>query len=125
AAPNPSDAVAKSGLPAFVDAKLDGIRVQVHRWPGEGTTGAAADEVRLFTRSLDDITDRLPEVVAQARALPESTFVLDGEVIALRPDGRPVPFQLIAARTATTDAEAAAGLPVALFAFDVLHVAGR
>ncbi|TNU73200.1 ATP-dependent DNA ligase [Miniimonas arenae] len=126
AAPNPSDAVAKSGLPAFVDAKLDGIRVQVHRWPGDGTTGAAgADEVRLFTRSLDDITDRLPEVVAQARALPESTFVLDGEVIALRPDGRPVPFQLIAARTATTDAEAAAGLPVALFAFDVLHVAGR
>ena len=54
-APDPADALAKTGLPALVDAKLDGIRVQVHR---------DGDDVRVFTRSLDDITDRVPEVVA-------------------------------------------------------------
>src|SRR5690606_13898730 len=57
-----------------VDAKLDGIRVQVHR---------DGDAVLVVTRSLDDITSRLPEVVEVARALPATRFVLDGEALAL------------------------------------------
>ncbi len=77
--------------PAGVEWKLDGIRVQVHR---------DGDEVRVFTRTLDDITDRLPEVVAAgARRRAGPGVVLDAEAIALRPDGRPRPFQETASRT--------------------------
>jgi DNA ligase-1 len=83
-APDPEGAVAKTGLPAVVDYKLDGVRVQVHR---------AGKEVVIFTRSLDDITARLPEVVDLVRSLPEDYLVLDGEVLALYPDGSPQPFQ--------------------------------
>ncbi len=78
--------------PAAVEWKIDGIRVQVHR------RGA---DVRVFTRTLDDITRRVPEVAAAVRALDVSTAVLDGEAVALRPDGRPYPFQLTAARAAS------------------------
>src|SRR6478752_41511 len=91
AAPDPVSAVEKSGLPALVDTKLDGIRVQVHR---------DGDEIRLYTRSLDDITDRLPDVVRAVAQLPARQLVLDGEVLAVDDRGRPVPFQQIAARTA-------------------------
>src|SRR6478672_8490029 len=62
------------GEPVAVDVKLDGIRIQVHR---------RGDSVQVATRSLDDITDRLPEVVAVARSLPATEFVLDGEALAL------------------------------------------
>ncbi len=65
-----------------VDTKLDGIRIQVHR---------SGDDVLVVTRSLDDITDRLPEVVALARSLDADSFVLDGEALALDADGRPRP----------------------------------
>ena len=74
-APDPDAAIGKTGLPVLVDHKLDGIRVQVHR---------SGDQVRVFTRSLDDITARLPEVAAAVRALPQQTLVLDGEVLSLR-----------------------------------------
>jgi DNA ligase-1 len=83
-APGPNAALDKTGLPAVVDYKLDGVRVQVHR---------AGEQVRIFTRSLDDITARLPEVVAVARSLPHDQLVLDGEVLSLRSDGRPEAFQ--------------------------------
>ena len=113
--PGPTAAVARTGLPALVDAKLDGIRVQVHR---------DGDEVRVFTRSLDDITGRLPEVVAAVRALPHERVVLDGEVLALREDGRPEVFQAVASRTmSSTDVDAAQRrLPLRPFFFDVLRV---
>ncbi|WP_244927751.1 ATP-dependent DNA ligase [Nocardioides sp. W7] len=94
-----------------VDTKLDGIRIQVHR------TGA---RIVIATRSLDDITERLPEVVEVARSLPSEHFVLDGEAIALDDDGRPRAFQETASRTAQ-----AAGVRVTPFFFDVLHVDGR
>ena len=99
-APGPADALIKSGVPAIVDVKLDGIRVQVHR---------RGDDVRIFTRSLDEITERLPEVVAAVRTIVADELVLDGEVLALRSDGRPEAFQLVASRTAThtTDADRA------------------
>ncbi len=113
--PGPAAAVARTGLPALVDAKLDGIRVQVHR---------DGDEVRVYTRSLDDITGRLPEVVAAVRALPHERVVLDGEVLALREDGRPEVFQAVASRTmSSADVDAARRrLPLRPFFFDVLRV---
>ncbi|WP_329619309.1 ATP-dependent DNA ligase [Streptomyces sp. NBC_01255] len=113
-----TDAIAALGACA-VEEKLDGIRVQVHR---------SGDDVRVHTRSLDDITDRLPEVVATARAVPSDAFILDGEVIALDPGtGRPVSFQSIASRVGSrTDvAGARAALPLTAVFFDVLAADGE
>ena len=103
--------VAPDGGPVAVDTKLDGIRIQVHR---------DGDDVRIATRSLDDITHRLPEVVALARSLPAERFVLDGEAIALDDAGRPRPFQETASRTAQDS-----GVAVSSYFFDVLHLDGR
>ncbi len=111
-APSVAEALAKagSGAEVAVDVKLDGIRIQVHR------SGA---EVLVATRSLEDITARLPEVVAVARSLPATSFVLDGEALALGDDGRPRPFQETASRTAMTE-----GVVVTPYFFDVLHLDG-
>ena len=106
---------------AAVEWKLDGIRVQAH---------IADGKVRLFTRSLDDITDRLPEVVTALAALPVHDAVFDGELIALRADGRPYAFQDTASRAASeVDAPSAtrqrAGtVPLSVFLFDALHLNG-
>ncbi len=107
-------ALASLGV-AAVEEKLDGARVQVHRSDGQ---------VRVFTRSLDDITERVPEVVAAAAALPVSAAVLDGEAIALDPAGRPRPFQVTASRIGTRSA-ARAGVPLSLVLFDALHLDGE
>jgi DNA ligase-1 len=72
------------GQAAF-EYKLDGARIQVHK---------GDDEVRIFTRQLQDVTERLPEVVEWTRTLPVREIVLEGEAIALRPDGKPLPFQV-------------------------------
>ena len=72
--------------------KLDGARIQVHR---------DGDDVGVYSRTLDDVTARVPEVVRAALALPARSFVLDGEAIALRADGRPFPFQVTGSRFAT------------------------
>ena len=103
---------------AAVEWKLDGARVQVHR---------AGPEVAVFTRTLDDITARVPEVVAAALALPVRVAVLDGEVIALHPDGRPHPFQVTAGRVGSRlEVERlAATLPLTAFLFDLLHLDGQ
>jgi DNA ligase 1 len=98
----------------LVDGKLDGIRIQVHRRAGE---------VTVFTRSLDVITERVPEVVEAVAALPGGDLVLDGEAIVLLDGGRPAPFQVTGARTASS--ADVAGLrervPLTTFLFDVLH----
>ena len=99
--------------PAAVEWKLDGARVQVHR---------AGADVAVFTRTLDDVTARVPEVVAAARALPARAAVLDGEAIALRPDGRPEPFQVTASRFGTRAGRTA---PLSPFFFDLLHLDGE
>jgi DNA ligase-1 len=84
-------------------------------------------EVAVFTRTLDDITARVPEVVAVALALPVGSAVLDGEVIALHPDGRPHPFQVTAGRVGSRlEVERlAATLPLTVFLFDLLHLDGQ
>ncbi|WP_435612410.1 ATP-dependent DNA ligase [Streptomyces sp. bgisy159] len=101
-----------------VEEKLDGIRVQVHR---------DGDDVRLYTRTLDDITDRLPELTAVARELGGGRFILDGEVIAFDERGRPRSFQETAGRVGSRVdvATAALAVPVSPVFFDVLSVDGR
>jgi DNA ligase-1 len=112
-APTISDALAKI-TPAAVEWKMDGIRVQVHLRDGQ---------VRLFTRTLDEITDRLPGVVAELSRLPARDAVLDGELVALQEDGRPYPFQVTASRTSRRTGEPAAGLSTYLF--DIVHLDGQ
>src|SRR5690606_10020196 len=96
-----ADALALTGT-ASVEWKLDGARVQAHR---------AGDDVRLFTRNLNDVTDRLGGVVEVVRALPGGDLVLDGEVLGLTDDGVPSAATWGAAR----------GDSLRAFFFDVLH----
>ena len=114
-APDLATALGRTG-PAAVEWKLDGVRVQIHR---------DGHDVAVFTRTLDDITDRVPEVVEAARSLHAGSAVLDGEVLALQPDGRPRPFQVTSSRTARRDvAPARAEIPLTTVLFDALHVDG-
>ncbi|WP_166903953.1 ATP-dependent DNA ligase [Mycobacterium sp. DL440] len=109
-----ADALERLGGTAILEAKLDGARVQIHR---EGS------EVSVFTRSLDDVTHRLPEVVEATLALPATDLIADAEAIALRPDRRPHPFQVTAARfgrKTPNDLE-----PLSVFFFDLLHIDGQ
>jgi DNA ligase-1 len=101
-----------------VDCKLDGIRIQVHK---------DADDVRVFTRSLEEITARVPEVVETALRVRAGRAVLDGEAIALDGDGRPRPFQETGARTASrVDVDALRReVPLTTYFFDLLHVDGE
>lgn len=115
-APDLTGALAKlrdddGAAPVVADGKIDGIRVQVHK---------AGEEVAVFTRSLDDITERVPEIVDVVRALPAEELILDGEAIALGPSGRPRPFQETASRTGSHDG-AAGTTPLTVFFFDLLH----
>ena len=109
---------------AALEWKIDGIRVQIHR---------DGQQVRVFTRTLDDITDRVPEIVTMALALDVSSAVIDGEAVALRPDGRPHAFQVTSARVASQTAAPArpargaprASVPLTAFLFDLLHLDGH
>ena len=108
------EALEKLGGTAIFEAKLDGARVQIHR---------AGDQVTVYTRSLDDVTSRLPEVVEATLALPVHELIADGEAIALRPDGRPQPFQVTGSRFGRSVEVAAARTahPLSVFYFDILH----
>ncbi|MBY8338629.1 ATP-dependent DNA ligase [Streptomyces sp. KC 17012] len=109
-----AEAVGKLGTCA-VEEKLDGIRVQVHR---------DGDTVRIYTRTLDDITDRLPELTTAALELNGQRFILDGEVISFDADGRPRSFQETAGRVGSRVdvATAAEAVPVSPVFFDALSV---
>jgi DNA ligase-1 len=114
-APDLAAALTKTGA-AGVEWKLDGVRVQIHR---------DGDDVAVYTRTLDDITARVPEVVAATRALDVRAAILDGEVIASTAAGRPAPFQVTSARVARRDVETArAAVPLGLTLFDALHLDG-
>ncbi|HEX5256052.1 MAG TPA: ATP-dependent DNA ligase [Mycobacterium sp.] len=109
-----ADAIERHGGRAIFEAKLDGARVQIHR---------AGDEVTVYTRSLDDVTARLPEVVEATLALPVDNLIADGEAIALRPDNRPHRFQVTASRfgRSVDIAAALATQRLSVFFFDILH----
>lgn len=100
---------------ASLEWKLDGARIQVHR---------DGDEVRAFTRNLNDVTVRVPEIVNVVRAFPARTFVLDGEAIGLREDALPRRFQDTMSRFGTDDATNHS-MTLAPFFFDVLHLDGE
>jgi DNA ligase-1 len=106
-----ADAVALLGS-AFVEAKLDGVRIQVHR---------DRDRVRVFTRNLRDVTSSLPEVVAAAIGYTAWSFILDGEALLFGPSG-PEQFQDSMSRFGSDPG--AGDLPLAIFFFDCLHLDG-
>jgi DNA ligase-1 len=121
-APDVADAVGGLGL-SSVEWKLDGIRLQVHK---------RGDDVRIFTRNLNDITDRMPEVVAIVRRLPAEQVVLDGEAVTMTDEARPQPFQDTMSRVgrhrSAGDSPNPGGEPTATVAphfFDCLHLDGE
>ena len=109
---DPAEIVAALGPDAIVDDKYDGIRAQIHC---DGT------EVRIFSRTLDDVTHRFPEVVEAARAIGRS-LILDGEIVAYR-EGI-LPFATLQKRLGrrTVGAKLLADAPVVFFAFDLVFL---
>ena len=112
-APSVADAIAETGR-ASIEWKLDGIRIQVHRRAGE---------VSIYTRNLNDITERLADVADVVRSLPGDDLVLDGEALVVDPaSGRPVAFQDTASRVSADDQRPQSVQP---FFFDIVHLDGR
>ncbi|WP_369130848.1 ATP-dependent DNA ligase, partial [Modestobacter roseus] len=107
-------ALADLGSEVTVEFKLDGARIQVHR---------DGDDVRVWTRTLREVTDGVPELVERIRALPCQRAVLDGETLALDDDGRPRAFQDTMSRFGSDSADA--GVLLSPFLFDLLHLDGR
>lgn len=105
---------------ATLEQKLDGARIQVHK---------RGEDVRIYTRGLKEVTRAVPEVVEAARALAAEEVVLDGEVIAMRADGRPHAFQTTMRRFGrkleARVADLREALPLTPFYFDCLHVDGE
>ncbi|MGH8220316.1 MAG: ATP-dependent DNA ligase [Steroidobacteraceae bacterium] len=108
------EALHELGEAAF-EYKLDGARIQAHK---------AGEEVRLYTRTLNEVTAALPEIVESVRGLGSRVIVLDGEAIALDAAGHPHPFQITMRRFGRKlDVEAVrAGLPIRAFFFDCLRL---
>jgi DNA ligase 1 len=103
---------------AALEYKLDGARIQIHR---------LGEDVRVYSRRLHDVTGAVPEIVEAVRALPSREMILDGEAIALRPEGTPHPFQVTMSRFGRRlDVERSrAELPLRAFLFDALRVEGQ
>src|SRR5262249_32593317 len=112
-----SEALERMGE-AALELKLDGARVQVHK---------AGDEGRVYSRRGNQVTPAVPRLVETVRALPARQLLLDGETIALRPDGSPYPFQATMRRFGRKlDVERLRGeLPLTPFFFDILHLDGQ
>jgi DNA ligase-1 len=100
-----------------LEYKLDGARVQIHK---------AGSDIRIYSRTLHDVTDSAPDVVSVVERLPARELILDGEVLALQPDGRPRPFQMTMRRFGRRRdvQDLQKELPLTLFLFDCLHVDG-
>lgn len=94
-----------------IEWKLDGARIQVHK---------SGDEVVAYTRNLNEMTERVPDVVELVRAMPAESLILDGEVLRLRADGRPLPFQDTMSQFGR-EAENQAPVEMTPFFFDVIH----
>ena len=112
-----TDAIGQLGSAAF-EFKFDGARIQLHK--------RSDDEVRIFTRRLNDVSAAVPELVEIGRRLPAREIVLDGEAIALRPDGSPHPFQVTMRRFGRKlDVDGLRNqLPLSAVFFDILWIDG-
>ncbi|MCB9677821.1 MAG: ATP-dependent DNA ligase [Alphaproteobacteria bacterium] len=117
-AETPAEALVLLDHDAFVDRKLDGVRVQIHR---------DGDAVRVYTRHLHDVTGMVPEVAQAARSFPWEQFVLDGEAIAMRDDGSPHPFQVTMKRFGrkVDVGRLRLELPLSTYIFDALLLDGE
>jgi DNA ligase-1 len=116
----PSDivgALARLGE-ATLEYKLDGARIQIHK---------AGDEVKVFSRRLRDVTHAVPEVLDVVSSVPARELILDGEVIALKLDGAPQPFQVTMRRFGRKldVGRLQRELPLAPFVFDILYLDGQ
>jgi DNA ligase-1 len=102
------------GAAAF-EWKMDGARIQVHK---------LGDEVRIYTRSLNEIGAAIPEIVERVRTFAEHSLVLDGEAIAFDASRRPHPFQVTMRRFGRKlNVEASRGiLPIEAYFFDCLRI---
>jgi DNA ligase-1 len=102
---------------ALLEFKLDGARIQVHK---------SGDQVAVYSRRLNDVTAAVPELVEAVRRLSARDLILDGEVIALRPDGTPHPFQITMSRFGKKleVARASVEIPLTPFFFDLVYLDG-
>jgi len=115
-ASSPGEAVTALGpAPVSVEVKLDGARIQAHRHGGPGS------RVEVFSRTLADITARVPELVEVVSAFPGGSLILDGETLTLDEDGAPRPFQETMSRFGSTGARAEILRP---WFFDILYADG-
>jgi DNA ligase-1 len=116
-AADPADALRQLGGEAAFEWKMDGARIQVHK---------SGDVVRVYTRSLNDVTAAVPEVVETVRALAPNDLILDGEAIAFDASGRPHPFQITMRRFGRKldVARLRIELPMRAFFFDCLRLDG-
>jgi DNA ligase-1 len=114
-AADPAEALAELGGKVAFEWKMDGARIQVHK---------LGDEVRVYTRSSNEVTDAVPEIVEMIRALPEAALILDGEAIAFDASERPHPFQITMRRFGRKlkVEESRAELPIKAFFFDCLRL---
>jgi DNA ligase-1 len=113
-----AEALGQLGGEAAFEWKMDGARVQAHK---------AGDIVRLYTRSLNDITAAVPDIVEAVSGLPVREIILDGEALAFGPNGRPLPFQVTMRRFGRRlDVERLrAELPLGVFFVDCLRLDER
>ncbi|GAA4292272.1 ATP-dependent DNA ligase [Actinokineospora soli] len=102
--------------PCLVEYKMDGARIQVHKHDGQ---------VRVWTRTLREITASVPELVDLVHGLPCASVILDGETLALTDDGRPRPFQETMSRFGSTVEEQVKALLLRPYFFDCLHLDGQ
>ena len=117
---DPNDIFAELGAGAYADDKYDGIRAQIHR----GSTQSPTPQVRIYSRTLDDVTHRFPELEAAARELPHDV-ILDGEIVAF--SDRILPFAVIQTRLGRrkVSEKLLTEAPVVFFAFDLLYLDGE
>lgn len=135
----------RTGIPALVQPKFDGLRCQIHRFDSEdfehreyiwkkymlkkGTNlfdiSTNDTEVRLFTRNLEDVTEMFPEVVESAKSLTDTSFILDSEVLGFK-DGKFLPFQdTMQRRRKHGVIDTSKDIPVKAMVFDVLYINGK
>jgi DNA ligase-1 len=114
--PNPEAVIKKLGT-VGVQPKYDGLRVQIHK---------NADQVSIFSRNLESMTEMFPELVAAASSLRVKSVILDGEAIAYNPDSEEyVPFQETTARRRKEGIEEFVDrVPLRAFIFDVMFQDG-
>ena len=117
-AADPAEALAKLGGNSSFEWKMDGARIQVHK---------SGDEVRVYTRNSNEVTDAVPEIVETVRAAPERVLILDGEAIAFDASDRPHPFQITMRRFGRKlkVEQSRAELPIKAFFFDCLRFGER